>query len=61
MTNKLIKPFLETNLTDYNKKNLRIKGLNPRWYIKTLFIYTLYNTKGIFAYLEFYKILYIIG
>jgi hypothetical protein len=48
-----VKPFLKINLIDYNEENLRIEGLNPKWYAKTLFIYTPYNAKGIYAYLEF--------
>jgi hypothetical protein len=50
---ELVEPFSEINLTDYNEENSGIEGLDPKWYAKTLFIYTPYNVKGIYAYLEF--------
>jgi hypothetical protein len=53
MTDELVEPFLETNLTDYGEENSGIEGLDLKWYAKTQFMSTLYGVKGIFAHSEF--------
>jgi hypothetical protein len=53
MTDELVEPFSETNLTDYGEENSGIEGLDPRWYAKTQFMSTPYGAKGIFAHSEF--------
>ena len=53
ITDKLVEPFLKTNLADYSEENSGIEGLDSRWYVKTPFMYTPYSARGIYAHLEF--------